>query len=314
MQSSLNEPDAGSSPWPEISPLLDSAMAGLRDRDYSVIVLRFFERKDLRQVGAALGITENAAQKRVNYALEKMRRIFAKHGVKSTTGLIAAMMLTHSVQAAPGALAKSATTVAIAKGATATGSTLTITKGALKIMGWTKLKIAAVAGATVLLATAGATGVYVASANVVLQKHSPYVILGHPGVDYLPAATWTNSGFRTPEATVKTILWAESRGDAKTILDAASPAFAQKFEDATKNETQQELSAGLIGLVDHVDAIRVRHRTVLSDNRVSLELYSDLDHESGAFYFAEIYTNLDGQWKLSSCVLHSGSHVFPLPE
>jgi len=61
MQSSLNEPEPASSPWPEISPLLDSAMAGLRDKDYSVLVLRFFERKDLKQVGAALGISENAA-------------------------------------------------------------------------------------------------------------------------------------------------------------------------------------------------------------------------------------------------------------
>ena len=38
------------------------------------------------------------------------------------------------------ALAKSVTAVAIAKGAAASGSTLTLIKGALKIMAWTKAK------------------------------------------------------------------------------------------------------------------------------------------------------------------------------
>ena len=56
------------------------------------------------------------------------------------------------------ALAKTVTAVAIAKGATASVSTLTLIKGALKIMAWTKAKTAIVASACVLLA-AGTTTV-----------------------------------------------------------------------------------------------------------------------------------------------------------
>src|ERR1019366_593092 len=48
------------------------------------------------------------------------------------------------------------TAVAIAKGAAASGSTLTLIKGALKLMAWTKAKTAIVTGAIVLLA-AGTT-------------------------------------------------------------------------------------------------------------------------------------------------------------
>src|ERR1041384_942264 len=46
--------------------------------------------------------------------------------------------------------------VAIAKGAAASGTTLILIKGALKIMAWTKAKTAVVVGVTILL-TAGTT-------------------------------------------------------------------------------------------------------------------------------------------------------------
>jgi uncharacterized protein (TIGR03435 family) len=58
----------------------------------------------------------------------------------------------NSVQAAPVALTKSVTVVAIAKGAAASGSTLTLIKGAMKIMAWTKVKTAAVVCIAILLA------------------------------------------------------------------------------------------------------------------------------------------------------------------
>jgi uncharacterized protein (TIGR03435 family) len=57
-------------------------------------------------------------------------------------------------------LAKTISAVAIAKGATAGGSTLALAKGALKIMAWTKAKAAIVASVVVLLA-AGTTTVTV---------------------------------------------------------------------------------------------------------------------------------------------------------
>jgi uncharacterized protein (TIGR03435 family) len=66
--------------------------------------------------------------------------------------LIAGAVSTSSVQAAPMGLAATISTVAIAKGAAAGGSTLALVKGALKIMAWTNVKTAVVAGAVVLLA------------------------------------------------------------------------------------------------------------------------------------------------------------------
>jgi RNA polymerase sigma factor (sigma-70 family) len=152
MQSLSNPPEPEIPAWLEIAPLLDGAMAGLREKDYSAIVLRFFEGKDLKQVGAGLGVSENAANKRVSHALEKLRRYFSKRGLHSTTAIIAGAISANSVQAAPVALAKSVTAVALAKGAAASGSSATLIQGALKLMARTKLKTAALAGLVIVMA------------------------------------------------------------------------------------------------------------------------------------------------------------------
>ncbi|HEX3857014.1 MAG TPA: sigma-70 family RNA polymerase sigma factor [Verrucomicrobiae bacterium] len=155
MQSTLNE--TANETWRQIAPQLDDAMAALGERDRNAIVLRFFENKNLREVGVALGASEDAAKMRVNRALEKLRKTFSKRGVSSTTAIIAGAVSANSVQAAPLGLAKTISAVAIAKGAAAGGSTLVLVKGALKIMAWTKMKTALIAGTIVLLAAGTAT-------------------------------------------------------------------------------------------------------------------------------------------------------------
>jgi RNA polymerase sigma factor (sigma-70 family) len=158
MQSVLNEPESDA--WTQIAPLLDAALAQLGEKDHHAVVLRFFQDKSLQEVGAALGASEDAAKKRVTRALEKLRKFFAKRGVVSTSPIIAGAISAHSVQAAPAALAKSITAAAVMKGAAAGGSTLTLVKGALKLMAWTKAKTAIVIGAAAILA-AGTTTVVV---------------------------------------------------------------------------------------------------------------------------------------------------------
>jgi uncharacterized protein (TIGR03435 family) len=154
MQSTLNEAEPmHEETWNQIAPLLDGAMEQLGQKDHDALVLRFFENKTFAEVGANLGASEDAAKMRVNRALEKLRKFFTKRGVSSTTAIIAGTISANSVQAAPVALAKSVTAVAIVKGAAASGSTLTLIKGALKIMAWTKAKTIVVAGAAVLFAT-----------------------------------------------------------------------------------------------------------------------------------------------------------------
>jgi len=149
MQSMSDQPE--NEMWVQIAPLLDQAIASLNEKDRHAVVLRFFQDKSLNEVGAALGASEEAAKKRVNRALEKLRKFFSKRGVDSTTEIIAGAISANSVQAAPAVLAKTVTAVAI-KGAAASASTLTLIKGALKIMAWTKAKTAVVVGVAAILA------------------------------------------------------------------------------------------------------------------------------------------------------------------
>jgi alpha-L-fucosidase len=94
-------------------------------------------------------------------AVEKLRRDFFKRGINVSTAALSGAVLTRSVQAAPVALAKSVTAVAVAKGAAASTSTLTLIQGALKIMAWTKAKTAIVTAAAVILAAGVTTSVIV---------------------------------------------------------------------------------------------------------------------------------------------------------
>jgi uncharacterized protein (TIGR03435 family) len=165
--------------WNQMSPLLDEALASLGETDRQAVLLRFFENKSLAEVGSRLGTGEDTARKRVTRALEKLHHYFTKRGVNSTTAIIAGAISANSVQAAPVALAKSVTAVALAKGAAASGSTLTLIKGALKIMAWTKAKTAIVVGIAAVLAT-GTTAIVV---NKVVSSNQQTIyesIFKHP--------------------------------------------------------------------------------------------------------------------------------------
>jgi uncharacterized protein (TIGR03435 family) len=168
MQSTLQEP-ADDPAWRQIAPLLDEALGKLGNRDRNAILLRFFEGKSLAEVGAAAGTSEDAAKMRVNRALEKLRKIFSKRGAAFSVAAIAGAVSANSVHAAPVGLAKTISAVALVKGAAAGGSTLTLAKGTLKLMAWSKTQTAIVAGVVVLFA-AGTTTVTVKE----IQEHKTY--------------------------------------------------------------------------------------------------------------------------------------------
>jgi RNA polymerase sigma factor (sigma-70 family) len=135
----------------QLAPVLDDAINQLSARDRAAIMLRFFERRDLRGIGETLGSTEDAAQKRVSRALEKLRAILVRRGVTLSGTALAAALATQAVTAAPAGLVASISTAALAASAVGSGTTLTL----LNIMTLTKLK-AGVLGALVV-AGAGTT-------------------------------------------------------------------------------------------------------------------------------------------------------------
>jgi len=152
MQSLLNETESDA--WPQIAPLLDTAMAGLGEKDRNAIVLRFFENKNLKDVGAALDASEDAAKMRVNRAVEKLRKFFTKRGVMLSAAAIAATVSANSVQAAPVGLAVTVKAAALAAAGTGTFTLL-------QFITMTKLKLGISA-----LVVAGATAAFVVQHHV----------------------------------------------------------------------------------------------------------------------------------------------------
>ena len=122
-------------PWERIAPHLDEGLTRLSASDREALVLRFLKRQDLRAVGAAFGISEDAAQKRVTRALDKLRGVLGGRGVELTVTTLATALAAQAVTAAPAGLAVSVAAASMTAAAD-TGMAFTL----LKLMAATKLK------------------------------------------------------------------------------------------------------------------------------------------------------------------------------
>lgn len=93
--------------WTELEPLLDEAVASLKSVDRAAVLLRFFQNKTLREIGDELGISDDAAQKRVARALDQLRRHLARRSVSLSAATLAATVTAHALEAAPATLGSS---------------------------------------------------------------------------------------------------------------------------------------------------------------------------------------------------------------
>jgi RNA polymerase sigma factor (sigma-70 family) len=120
----------------QVAPVLDEAIGELGAEDRTAILLRFFERKDFRGVGEALGSSEDAARKRVDRALEKLHVLLKHRGATLSAAALGTALATEAVTAAPAGLAGSVAGTALASAAAGGGMTATL----VKLMATTKLK------------------------------------------------------------------------------------------------------------------------------------------------------------------------------
>jgi RNA polymerase sigma factor (sigma-70 family) len=117
--SQIDAMNATNDDWAQVEPLLDEAMHALDDSDRTAVLLRYFENKSLREVGETLGTNEDAARKRVQRAVERLREFFTQRGITIGAGGLAGVIATNAIQAAPMGLAPAITTSASVAGTTA---------------------------------------------------------------------------------------------------------------------------------------------------------------------------------------------------
>jgi RNA polymerase sigma factor (sigma-70 family) len=136
----LSSPAPNEAQWEQLRPLIDQAMHELRERDRDAVLLRYFEERPLAEVGAKMGLSEDAARKQVARALEKLRGLLAKRGVTSNAAVLAALLTSQAVTSAPAEIALQIAGAALA-GTTAGASTsLTL----FKLITMSKIKLGVV--------------------------------------------------------------------------------------------------------------------------------------------------------------------------
>ncbi len=98
--------------WEQIRPVIDDVLHELNESDRTAIVLRYFEDRPLKDIGAQLGITENGARMRVERALARLEPLLARRGIRSAAAVLAVALLAGGSIAAPPALAAKITAAA----------------------------------------------------------------------------------------------------------------------------------------------------------------------------------------------------------
>jgi RNA polymerase sigma factor (sigma-70 family) len=102
--------------WEQISPHLDAALGQLSEGDRDAVLLRYFEKKSAQEMAEVLGVSAEAAQRRVSRAVERLRELFVGRGVTVDAGGLLVAISANAVQAAPAGLAVTVCSAATVSG------------------------------------------------------------------------------------------------------------------------------------------------------------------------------------------------------
>jgi RNA polymerase sigma factor (sigma-70 family) len=127
----------GRAVWSEVEPILDDAMRELGKQERDFVLLRFFENKSLREIGDVMGVSEDAAQKRVARALERLRDLLGRRGASVTPTALGGILLSNSCASAP------ASVISVTALSSAAVATTILSQTAIDFMAISKLKVAA---------------------------------------------------------------------------------------------------------------------------------------------------------------------------
>jgi len=140
--------------WREMAPVLDDALAALPESDREAILLRFYRSLTFPEIAAAVGIASDAARKRVDRAVERLRVQLGRRGCHVGTATCLGALGQLGIEAKAGVLSaavlssKAIGAASLSTGLTATTIAIIMTK-----------KATITAGAALLLAGVGAIAI-----------------------------------------------------------------------------------------------------------------------------------------------------------
>jgi len=214
--------------WELLRPALDEAVDQLPDFDREAVLLRYFKGLSHREVGEILGMTEDTARKRVERALEKLHAHFSRRGIRVSAILLAEVINTNSVSAAPVGL-----DVRVAGVSTAGAGVAAATGIFGKILSMsTKTKILLIVATLALAATITSVLYRQGSAPTPANAHAPATILStKPAVPGVPTVSVQVEAPKViaaqpkaePAQAVSDVASEPSNADPRQSLDTAIP-------------------------------------------------------------------------------------------
>jgi RNA polymerase sigma factor (sigma-70 family) len=141
----------------DLDEKLDDAMGQLSSRDRDALLLRYYQDRDLRQVGDALGISQNTAAKRLSRALERLRRALIDRGVGvPTPALVTQALVRATRESATTGLDSKVSTAALGKTA-ASAASLHVAEGVIRMIRNAQIKVVSIATCAAVLLVGAVT-------------------------------------------------------------------------------------------------------------------------------------------------------------
>jgi RNA polymerase sigma factor (sigma-70 family) len=256
------EPDAV---WEHIAPQLDEALGELNEGDRDALLLRYFERKSAREMAQTLGTSEDAAQKRVTRAVERLREFFAKRGITVGASGLVVVITANAVQAAPVGLAAT-----IATAAALAGTAITTTATATKAIVMTTLQKTLIA-ATVVAAVG--TGIYEArQASKLREQNQTLQKLQAPLADQIQQLTKDRD-----EATRQLVAL---RDENERLNRNTGELLKLRGEVTRLRNTSQELAlrvaAATVGATNAIDAIESEAKALVAKAHLLKQMFEQM--------------------------------------
>jgi RNA polymerase sigma factor (sigma-70 family) len=302
----MNAMNATAADWTHIEPLLDEAMLALDDTDRTAVLLRYFENKSLREVGATLGTSENAAQKRLARAVERLRDFFTKRGVTVGVSGLVVVISANAVQAAPVGLAVTISTTAVSAGATITA---TASAATIKTIAMTTLQkalitatIIAVGVATPLVIQHRAKLENARKLSAQSQQPAPISAIAS-SENVFPRESWTFKGYATPESALVSLVWAAVNSDVEGFLNSLSPEQQSRVRLRWQRQglgaDEAQIRRSISNQFGPIKTIRVLNKEVLSENEVILRLQME-GEKGGTGTVGKKAQRIGNEWKIGA--------------
>ena len=234
----MNEPMPSlDAEWEKIRPELDEVLCRLGDEDREALFLRYFDKLPFGDLGKRMGVGEDAARRRIDRVLERVRRLLAKRGITSTSAALGAALTTETVRGAPSGLSPSIAHAALSA-ASVTQSGIALALTLMKTATLSTTFIVLLAGTGIV---AGGVGLYF---NRELTRSEA---AAHARADALAAATERLSRIRLKLTQIRAAAAAAHSATGSAPSSSIEDQVARDMERSRWKE-QEAMAEGILHL------------------------------------------------------------------